>query len=79
MNTDEERQQKTHVVVDTPTEHREVITNRSPFSSIQYPLYTKYNIYSIYPALDIYMCLRVRWFRTESSLLPSQLLWNPSG
>ncbi len=29
MNTDEERQQKTHVVVDTPTEHREVITNRT--------------------------------------------------
>jgi hypothetical protein len=29
MNTDEERQQKTHVVVDTPTEHREVITQRT--------------------------------------------------
>jgi len=29
MNTDEGRQQKTHVVVDTPTEHREVITQRT--------------------------------------------------
>jgi threonine dehydrogenase-like Zn-dependent dehydrogenase len=29
MNTDEGREQKTHVVVDTPTEHREVITQRT--------------------------------------------------
>ena len=29
MNPDEERQQKTHVVVDTPNEHREVITQRT--------------------------------------------------
>lgn len=29
MNTDEEREHKTHVVVDTPTEHREVITQRT--------------------------------------------------
>ena len=29
MNTDEGRQQKTHVVVDTPTEHREVMTQRT--------------------------------------------------
>ena len=28
MSIDEERQQKTHVVVDTPNEHREVITQR---------------------------------------------------
>lgn len=29
MNTDEGREQKTHVVVDTPTEHREVMTRRT--------------------------------------------------
>ncbi len=29
MNPDAERQQKTHVVVDTPNEHREVITQRT--------------------------------------------------
>ena len=29
MNTDEGREQKTHVVVDTPTEHREVLTQRT--------------------------------------------------
>ena len=29
MNTDEGREQKTHVVVDTPTEHREVVTQRT--------------------------------------------------
>lgn len=29
MNTDEGREQKTHVVVDTPTEHREVMTHRT--------------------------------------------------
>jgi outer membrane biosynthesis protein TonB len=29
MNTDEGREQKTHVVVDTPTEHREVTTRRT--------------------------------------------------
>jgi hypothetical protein len=29
MNTNEGREQKTHVVVDTPTEHREVLTERT--------------------------------------------------
>ena len=29
MNTEEERAQRTHVVVDTPTEHREVVTQRT--------------------------------------------------
>jgi hypothetical protein len=29
MNNDEGREQKTHVVVDTPTEHREVMTQRT--------------------------------------------------
>ncbi|HLL15781.1 MAG TPA: BON domain-containing protein [Pyrinomonadaceae bacterium] len=29
MNTDEGREQKTHVVVDTPNEHREVMTRRT--------------------------------------------------
>lgn len=29
MNTDEGRQQETHVVIDTPTEHREVMTQRT--------------------------------------------------
>jgi threonine dehydrogenase-like Zn-dependent dehydrogenase len=29
MNTDEGREQKTHVVVDTPTEHREIMTERT--------------------------------------------------
>lgn len=29
MNNDDGRQQKTHVVVDTPTEHREVMTQRT--------------------------------------------------
>lgn len=29
MNFDEERQQKTHVVVDTPNEHREIFTQRT--------------------------------------------------
>jgi osmotically-inducible protein OsmY len=29
MNTDEGRQQETHVVIDTPTEHREVLTQRT--------------------------------------------------
>jgi len=29
MNTNEGREQKTHVVVDTPTEHREVMTQRT--------------------------------------------------
>lgn len=29
MNLDEERQQKTHVVVDTPNEHREIFTQRT--------------------------------------------------
>ena len=29
MNTEEGREQKTHVVVDTPTEHREVMTQRT--------------------------------------------------
>ena len=29
MNTDEGREHKTHVVVDTPTEHREVMTQRT--------------------------------------------------
>jgi threonine dehydrogenase-like Zn-dependent dehydrogenase len=29
MNSDEGREQKTHVVVDTPTEHREVMTRRT--------------------------------------------------
>lgn len=29
MNPDEEKQQRTHVVVDTPNEHREVITHRT--------------------------------------------------
>jgi BON domain len=29
MNTDEGREQQTHVIVDTPTEHREVMTHRT--------------------------------------------------
>jgi len=29
MNTDERREQETHVVIDTPTEHREVMTQRT--------------------------------------------------
>ena len=33
MNTDEGREQKTHVVVDTPTEHREVMTQRTESAS----------------------------------------------
>ena len=33
MNTDEGREQKTHVVVDTPTEHREVMTHRTESAS----------------------------------------------